>query len=46
MKLESEVRRLSFLEQHFTDGRWKIIKIYVRGELHEIVVKCTEGTAG
>lgn len=39
MRLESEVRRSSTLEQHFVHGRWKIVKIYVRGELREIIVK-------
>jgi hypothetical protein len=46
MNLESEIRNLSVLEQHFTDGSWKITKIFVRGELHEIIVKCREGTPG
>lgn len=39
MRLESEIRKLSTLEQRFVHGRWRIIKIYIRGKLHEIVVK-------
>ncbi len=39
MRLESEVRWASILEQHYVHGRWKIIKVYVKGDLHEIVVK-------
>lgn len=39
MRLESEVRRSSTLEQHFVHGRWTIIKLYVKRELREIVVR-------
>ncbi len=42
MRLESEVRRYSTLEQHFIHGRWAIVKIFVKGELREIVVKHRE----
>jgi len=42
MRIESEVRSSSTLEQHFVHGRWKIIRIYVRGVLKEIVVKRRE----
>jgi len=45
MRLESEKRYLSTLEQHFVEGKWKIIKVYVRGELHEMTVRCIEGLA-
>jgi len=43
MRLESEVRRSTILEQHFVHGRWNIIKIYVKGELREIIVTSREG---
>ena len=39
MRLESETRKLSTLEQHFVHGRWEIVRIYVRGVLREIQVK-------
>ncbi|MGA8904255.1 MAG: hypothetical protein WB661_04525 [Candidatus Bathyarchaeia archaeon] len=43
MRLESEVRRSAILEQHFVHGRWKIIKVYIKGELREIIVRSSEG---
>jgi hypothetical protein len=42
MRLEAEVRRSSILEQHFVHGKWKIVRIYIRGVLREIVVKRKE----
>lgn len=42
MRLESEVRTSSTLERHFVHGGWSIIKIYVRGELREIVIRRRE----
>lgn len=39
MRLESEVRRYSTVEQHYLHGRWVIVKVFVRGELTEIAVK-------
>jgi hypothetical protein len=42
MRLESEVRRSSILEQHYVHGRWRIIKVYVKGDLREIIVKRRE----
>jgi len=39
MRLESEIRKSYTLEQHYVHGRWKIIKIYVRGKLREIIVR-------
>lgn len=38
MRLEHEVRKRSTVEQHFTHGDWRIVKIYVHGELSEIKV--------
>jgi hypothetical protein len=43
MRLESEVRRSEVLEQHFIHGKWAIVKVYIRGELREIVVRAREG---
>ena len=43
MRLESEVRRSEVLEQHFVHGKWAIVKVYIRGELREIVVKVRDG---
>jgi hypothetical protein len=43
MRLESEVRRSEVLERHFVHGKWAIVKVYIRGELREIVVKIREG---
>ena len=31
MRLESEVRKFPKLERHFVHGKWRIIKVYVRG---------------
>jgi hypothetical protein len=42
LRLESEIRRSSTLEQHFVHGKWEITKIYVNGDLHEIAVKCRD----
>jgi hypothetical protein len=42
MRLESEVRRSEVLEQHFIHGKWAIVKVYIRGELREIVVRNRE----
>jgi hypothetical protein len=42
MHLEFEVRKAASLEQHFVHGRWDIIKIYIRGELREIIVRSRE----
>jgi len=30
------------LEQHYVHGKWEIVRIYVRGVLHEIIVRCRE----
>jgi len=43
MRLESEVRKSEVLEQHFVHGKWAIVKVYIRGELREIVVRSREG---
>ncbi|MGA2973320.1 MAG: hypothetical protein ABSE39_11980 [Candidatus Bathyarchaeia archaeon] len=43
MRLESEVRRSAILEQHFVHGKWNIIKIFIKGELREIIVRSREG---
>jgi len=42
MRLESEIRRPSIVEQHFVYGKWRIVRIYVRGVLEEIIVKRRE----
>jgi hypothetical protein len=42
MRLESEARKLSVLEQHYIHGKWKIVKIYVKGKLREIIVNRIE----
>jgi len=42
MRLESEARKASLVEKHYVHGKWKIIKIYMRGELREIIVKRSE----
>jgi hypothetical protein len=43
MRLESEVRRSEVLERHYVHGKWVIVKVYIRGELREIVVRSREG---
>ena len=43
MRLEAEVRRSEVLEQHFVHGKWAIVKVYIRGELREIVVRSRDG---
>jgi hypothetical protein len=45
MRLESEARRPSVLEQHYVHGKWRIVKIYVKGKLSEIIVNRTESQA-
>lgn len=45
LRLESEARRPSVLEQHYVHGKWRIVKIYVRGKLTEIIVNRTENQA-
>ena len=45
MRLESEARRPSVLEQHYVHGKWRIVKIYVKGKLSEIIVNRTENQA-
>jgi len=42
MRLESEVRKYSTLEQRFVHGKWRITKVYVYGALREIIVKSRE----
>lgn len=42
MRLEAEVRRLNLLEQQYTHGIWRIVKIYVNGKLREIAVNRRE----
>jgi hypothetical protein len=42
MRLEAEVRRSEVLEQHYVHGKWAIVKVYIRGELREILVKSRE----
>jgi len=42
MRLESEARKESFLEQRYTHGKWRITKIYIKGELREIIVNHRE----
>jgi len=42
MRLESEARKEGLLEQRYTHGKWRIIKIYVKGELREIIVNHRE----
>jgi len=44
MRLESESRRASVLEEHYIHGRWRIVKIYVKGKLSEIIVNRCEST--
>jgi hypothetical protein len=39
MRLESEVRRPPVTEQRYVHGKWRIVKIYFKGELSEIIVK-------
>ena len=39
LRLEYEVRKAVLLEQHFVHGDWRIVKIYLRGKLQEIVVR-------
>jgi len=38
MRLESEVRRLDVTEQRYVHGKWRIVKIYFKGKLSEIIV--------
>jgi hypothetical protein len=38
MRLESEARKAAVLEQHYVHGKWRIVKIYVKGQLREIIV--------
>ena len=40
--MEFETRRSSILEQHFVHGKWEIVRIYIRGVLREIQVKCRD----
>jgi len=42
MRLESEARKESLLEQCYTHGKWRIVKIYVKGDLLEIIVNHRE----
>jgi len=42
MRLESEIRKLSKVEQRFVHGKWRIVKVYVYGALREIIVKRRE----
>jgi len=42
MRLESEVRRLDVTEQRYVHGKWRIVKIYFKGKLREIVVNRRE----
>jgi hypothetical protein len=44
LHLESEIRKFSTLEQHFVHGKWRIVKVFVGGELHEIIVRHREGS--
>ena len=46
MRLESENRGSSTLEQHFVHGMWRITKIYVHGKLSEIIVERREDSQG
>jgi hypothetical protein len=45
MHLESEVRKPSILEQRYSHGKWRIVKIFVRGRLSEIIVNHREEQA-
>jgi hypothetical protein len=38
LHLEYEERRATTLEQRYVHGKWRIIKIYVKGELREVIV--------
>ena len=38
MRLESEVRRPDFTEKRYVHGKWRIVKIYFKGQLREIIV--------
>jgi len=42
MRLESEVHRLNVTEQRYVHGKWKIVKIYFKGKLTEIMVNRRE----
>jgi hypothetical protein len=42
MRLESEARRSHIVEQHYVHGKWRIVKIYMNGQLREIIVNCRE----
>jgi hypothetical protein len=38
MRLESEVRRPYITEKRYVHGKWRITKIYFKGQLKEIIV--------
>jgi hypothetical protein len=42
MRLESEVRRPYVTEQRYVHGKWRIVKIYFKGKLSEIIVNHRE----
>ena len=42
MRLESEIRRSYVTEQCYVHGKWRIVKIYFRGKLSEIIVNHRE----
>jgi hypothetical protein len=42
MRLESEVRNPNTLRQSYVHGKWRIVKIYVKGQLREIIVNMRE----
>jgi len=42
MRLESEIRKPDITEQWYVHGRWRIIKIYFKGQLMEIIVNHRE----
>ncbi|HXZ90557.1 MAG TPA: hypothetical protein VEG61_05795 [Candidatus Dormibacteraeota bacterium] len=42
MRLESEIRRFCVTEQRYVHGKWRIVKIYFKGKLSEIIVNHRE----
>jgi len=42
MRLESEVHRPYVTEQQYIHGKWRIVKIFFKGRLSEIIVSQRE----
>ena len=42
MRLESEIRSPYITEKRYVHGKWRIVKIYFKGQLKEIIVNHLE----